>query len=439
MQRSNGLSALYKETTSEALLFQKSDFPPDKDKIPQRSPMMMIRNKHTRSLCVLFVTLLLLPLGCRKKQKPPSTKAHTKQEGNILDAFYRGKDRHLPISTTAKHLFQHSTLLGITKKAILVNRKKACDVFDGGVDSSLKKDKQASSYMIMPLYMRLREAMERRKKLAQYNKAHKFRGLLTMLLDRDIPFRLLSEAMYTAGQAEFGTFHLAACTNTDPTSKTCDVRIIRIYAPHFGSTTTPDGKTDICHRPHKQMALLGALGRHAHVKDILSNKNGLKALDAALKHAKGVAVVGAPKAQKGKYHKQKRHTKPKPHKKQELRKKRDQPTPHMRAAAPRLNLTVAITSKGVTLLSRGRRLGKGCDLNAYSLVGPTFPKKGKHYDHKGLSTCISKIKKLFPNHHHIIYMAEPEVSLGTLVKTMDAVRGSPKNPRFPCATLSAVF
>lgn len=117
-------------------------------------------------------------------------------------------ERKLPKSTTTLPI-KHSTTIGVTKRSILVNRAKVCDVRDGRVDPSLKKDKQASSYMILPLFEKLKEAATKRKKIAKYNKSIKFKGVVMIVGDENMPFRLLSEIMYTAGQAEFGKFKFA--------------------------------------------------------------------------------------------------------------------------------------------------------------------------------------------------------------------------------------
>jgi hypothetical protein len=114
----------------------------------------------------------------------------------------------LPSSTTTLPIQHHATV-GITTRVILVNREKVCDVRDGTVDPSLKQDGQPSSYLILPLLEKLKDAANRRKKLAKFNSAIKFDGILIVVADHRMPFRLLSEIMYTAGQAEFGKFNFA--------------------------------------------------------------------------------------------------------------------------------------------------------------------------------------------------------------------------------------
>jgi biopolymer transport protein ExbD len=120
----------------------------------------------------------------------------------------QSKERELPKSITRLDV-KHSTTIGITTRSILVNRKKVCDVLKNTVDPSLKKDKQASSYMIMPLFNRLKEEVQKQKTIEKYNPNAAFKGEITIVADRNMSFRLLSEIMYTAGQAEYSKFKFA--------------------------------------------------------------------------------------------------------------------------------------------------------------------------------------------------------------------------------------
>ena len=55
----------------------------------------------------------------------------------------------------------------------------------------------------------LTEAADNEKKIAQYSQSKVFKGIAILIADKRIPFRLLSEVMYTAGQAEYGNFKFA--------------------------------------------------------------------------------------------------------------------------------------------------------------------------------------------------------------------------------------
>ena len=100
----------------------------------------------------------------------------------------------------------------VTKKAILVEAGVAQDpvaaVKNGEVDSSVKQD-GSSSYLITPLLAILRKHATRLRRIEQLTKGRqRFEGELVLLADQGTPYRLISEVLYTAGQAEFGKHRL---------------------------------------------------------------------------------------------------------------------------------------------------------------------------------------------------------------------------------------
>jgi len=67
-------------------------------------------------------------------------------------------------------------------------------------------DEYKRGTMISPLYDTLQEKADDAKALAARNPNQPFKGRLLLQCDKDIPFSLLREVMYTAGQAQFGEF-----------------------------------------------------------------------------------------------------------------------------------------------------------------------------------------------------------------------------------------
>lgn len=94
----------------------------------------------------------------------------------------------------------------ITKKSIMVADTPVASVKKGEVDSSAKRDGQ-SGFLIMPLMDILQKHATRLKKLEKM-KYTKFEGEVVIIADHTTPYRLLSEVLYTAGQAEFGKYRL---------------------------------------------------------------------------------------------------------------------------------------------------------------------------------------------------------------------------------------
>ncbi len=100
------------------------------------------------------------------------------------------------------------TSLAITEKHILVDDKPVVQVKDGKVSATAKREGE-DGYFITPLFDALQEAADHQKKLSQYNANVKFTGRMLIIGDEKAPYRLLSEVLYTSGQAEFSEFEFA--------------------------------------------------------------------------------------------------------------------------------------------------------------------------------------------------------------------------------------
>lgn len=99
------------------------------------------------------------------------------------------------------------TTITITQKMILVNNTKAVDVKSGAVDKSQKKGGEAS-LNIQPLYDEITEAIKRKKRETKLL-GQEYLPVATIIADQGTPYRLLTEVMYTAGQAELSQFKFA--------------------------------------------------------------------------------------------------------------------------------------------------------------------------------------------------------------------------------------
>lgn len=110
------------------------------------------------------------------------------------------------LETNESH--EQLTPLAITSKHIVVDNQPIVQVKDGKVSAAAKRDGE-DGYFITPLFDALQAVAEHQKKLSSYNASVKFKGRLMVIGDQDVPYRLLSEVLYTAGQAEFGEFEFA--------------------------------------------------------------------------------------------------------------------------------------------------------------------------------------------------------------------------------------
>jgi biopolymer transport protein ExbD len=89
----------------------------------------------------------------------------------------------------------------VSKVNITVDGVKVVDVSGGIVGEEYKR-----GTLISPLFDTLKEKADEAKALAERNPANAFKGRILLQCDRDIPFSLVREVMYTAGQAQFAEF-----------------------------------------------------------------------------------------------------------------------------------------------------------------------------------------------------------------------------------------
>lgn len=117
-----------------------------------------------------------------------------------------GEDLQAPKSST-ELAPEDMTTITVSKSSILVNNSKAVDVKDGGIDKSQKKGGEASLY-VQPLFDELTEAIKRKKREMKLL-GQPYDPVATIIADQSTPYRLLTEVMYTAGQAELSKFKFA--------------------------------------------------------------------------------------------------------------------------------------------------------------------------------------------------------------------------------------
>ncbi len=94
----------------------------------------------------------------------------------------------------------------ITKRVVLVEGEAVAPINAGRIDPQLKRDGD-NGYYITPLVEMLSKVARREKKIAEMT-GEKFDGELTIIADKNTPYRLLTEILYSCGQAEYANFRL---------------------------------------------------------------------------------------------------------------------------------------------------------------------------------------------------------------------------------------
>jgi len=93
------------------------------------------------------------------------------------------------------------------KYNIIVDGKIVAKHNNGAVSSNEMDD---TGFEIVPLYEALVKYSDRTKFIAEKNKTVKSEGKVILQMDKDLPFSLLRQIMYTAGQAEYNEFKFVA-------------------------------------------------------------------------------------------------------------------------------------------------------------------------------------------------------------------------------------
>ncbi len=76
------------------------------------------------------------------------------------------------------------------------------------VDKSFKEDGNDENFLIVPLHKAL-QASVKRLKAENLELQREFKGIATIVADKDIPFRMIAEIVHTAGMAELGDIRFA--------------------------------------------------------------------------------------------------------------------------------------------------------------------------------------------------------------------------------------
>ena len=117
------------------------------------------------------------------------------------------KELQIPFTKSIEPPFE-STAVTVTLKHVLVDDVPIMDLDEGG---KIRPEDLAEEQMLLqPLYNKLLDEVEKRKKIMQKNTNVEAKIDMTLIADRFIPFDLLTRVMYTAGQAEFSKFDFIA-------------------------------------------------------------------------------------------------------------------------------------------------------------------------------------------------------------------------------------
>jgi len=93
-----------------------------------------------------------------------------------------------------------------TKKVLLVEGDGVAPINNGRIDPAMKRDGE-NGYYITPLVDILEKHAKREKKVAELT-GQKFEAQLMIVADQTTPYRLLTEIIYSCGQAGYANYRL---------------------------------------------------------------------------------------------------------------------------------------------------------------------------------------------------------------------------------------
>ena len=117
----------------------------------------------------------------------------------------------LPASSAALQP-QPAVNITVTQNAVVIEGDAVATVRQGEVDPATKRE-GANSYHITPVVDTLTKHANRLKKLAAMQ-GTTFDGIALVMVDKRTPYRLLTEVLYSAGQAEFNNYRLVVIAKT---------------------------------------------------------------------------------------------------------------------------------------------------------------------------------------------------------------------------------
>ena len=101
----------------------------------------------------------------------------------------------------------------VTKKVILVEGDAVAPINNGKIDPAVKRDGE-NGYYITPLVDILEKHARKEKRVAELT-GQKFEAQLMLIADQTIPYRLLTEIIYSCGQAGYANYRLLVLKSKD--------------------------------------------------------------------------------------------------------------------------------------------------------------------------------------------------------------------------------
>ena len=123
-------------------------------------------------------------------------------------------DQNLKVPQSTTQLKpKEAVTVTVTKKVILVEGDGVAPITGGRVDPAVKRDGE-NGYYITPLVDILENHARKEKKVAELT-GNPWEAQLMLVADQTTPYRLLTEVLYSCGQAGYGNYRLLVLKSRD--------------------------------------------------------------------------------------------------------------------------------------------------------------------------------------------------------------------------------
>ncbi|TNE50149.1 MAG: hypothetical protein EP343_09470 [Deltaproteobacteria bacterium] len=289
--------------------------------------------------------------------------------------LFKSHEQEIPLLPSFSQVpLKHNMSLVVSSQAIRVNRKKVCDIKDGNVSAKLKKGQNASSYLILPLYEALQQAVQRQKRIAKFT-SKSFKPEINVLLDPKLSYRLLTELLYTAGQAGLQHFQFVVGQKKVPFLGA--PRLLRISAPQHTQ-----------HRSQKPLDL----------SKLPKNSDLLRALSRGMAKGKKPSNSGSTMGR----------SKPK---------------------TSRWVFLLKLAPKGIRVMLHGKTLQANCQSFHPNPQSVTFLKKKQSYPTQRWPACFQAIQKKWAGQRTFVLAAKGMASYRDVLAMLNAMLYLPDGSR----------
>ncbi len=124
------------------------------------------------------------------------------------------QDQNLSLTPSQTRLAPKQAVgLTITKRVVLIEGEPVAPINNGKIDPALKRDGE-NGYYVTPIVDMLTRVSNRERKVAEMT-GNKFEAELMVVADRHTPYRLLTEILYSCGQAGYSNYRLLVLKNRE--------------------------------------------------------------------------------------------------------------------------------------------------------------------------------------------------------------------------------